>query len=93
MVFLLIPLNPLFSKGQGGLSLSVITTKSDRGFFFRFYPYTLNLGPYTLSYFTKIGIPKIGQMVKIARVRTINKTMLAGIPAPKNSPVVNCFDS
>ena len=48
---------------------------------------------FALSYFTKIGIPKMGQMVTMAIVSTINKTMLAGIPAPKNSPVVNCLDS
>lgn len=41
----------------------------------------------------RMGMPKMGQITKVAKAMTAIRMMLAGIPYIKNSPLVNCFES
>ena len=52
-------------------------------------PWTF-LSPYLA---TVTGIPIIGQRIAAAKATTSIRTTLAGIPAKRNSPGVNCFES
>lgn len=47
----------------------------------------------SLRYFIKIGMPSIGQIVRIMMARKTNKAILNPTPCLKNSPVENSFDS